>query len=674
MKNFLFAILVFCAWPASGLLAQTCTHPGQNPGTAFPVCGTGTFIQQSVNLCGGRSVVNPGCSSGVLRDVNPYWYKFTCYESGTLGFTITPNSGDSDYDWQLYDITGANPNDVFTNPRLTIAANWSQYPGETGTRASAASLIECEGPRPKYSKLPQITAGREYLLLVSHFTNTQAGYKLEFKGGTAVITDTAKTRLRGLQAACSGQELYLKLSKRVKCNSLSDDGSEFLLGGTSATVVAAEGFGCGSGFDFDSVKLTLSEPLPPGTYSIITQEGGDGNTLLDACDTQMETGLTMNVTVQQASHSEMVHIMETGCAPNYLDVVMSFPVDCNSIADDGSDFILSGPDNISISGIDKTSCQNDLMTTIRLRLDKPIQTAGIYTLTLQTGSDGNTLVNACALATPAGDTLQVVGYDSVSVAVIASPVSGCDADTVLFHLPGYNAATQYTWVFDNVRESNLPPSFQRVYPQPGRYTYGIIATNGVCTDSAMNGEFLFERIPVKAGFKFSEFACPGDSVVFMDNSSGDPVAWEWNFGNGQGSLESNPPAQVYLANAIPNSVQEIPVRLRVMNATGCTSDTTATVKIPNTCYIAVPTGFTPNGDGLNDYLYPLNAWKAKDLKFRVFDRFGQIVWDTSDWTRKWDGTLNGTPLPTGTFVWFLEYTDAVNGQHVVLKGTTTLIR
>ena len=93
----------------------------------------------------------------------------------------------------------------------------------------------------------------------------------------------------------------------------------------------------------------------------------------------------------------------------------------------------------------------------------------------------------------------------------------------------------------------------------------------------------------------------------------------------------------------------------------------------NSCYIAVPSAFTPNNDGLNDFLYPLNAYKATDLQFRVYDRWGRTVFETRDWTRKWDGTINGVPQPTGVYVWILQYTDEKK-QRIFLKGTAALIR
>ena len=70
----------------------------------------------------------------------------------------------------------------------------------------------------------------------------------------------------------------------------------------------------------------------------------------------------------------------------------------------------------------------------------------------------------------------------------------------------------------------------------------------------------------------------------------------------------------------------------------------------------------------------LNAYKADNLEFRVYNRWGQLVFETKDWTRKWNGTINGNPQAAGTYVWMLQYTHHDTGQHFSLKGTTVLIR
>ena len=94
----------------------------------------------------------------------------------------------------------------------------------------------------------------------------------------------------------------------------------------------------------------------------------------------------------------------------------------------------------------------------------------------------------------------------------------------------------------------------------------------------------------------------------------------------------------------------------------------------NNCFIAVPSAFTPNSDGLNDFLYPLNAYKAVGLSFSVYNRFGQRLFYTNDWIKKWDGTFKGQGADPGTYVWVLTYTDRDTNKRVEQKGTTVLIR
>ena len=98
IRNYLVAILFILFSPAGN--AQICTSLGQIPSTAFPVCGTATFHQREVPICGGRVIPAP-CDGTLFTDKNPYWYQFTCFESGTLSFRITPDIIFDDYDAAL---------------------------------------------------------------------------------------------------------------------------------------------------------------------------------------------------------------------------------------------------------------------------------------------------------------------------------------------------------------------------------------------------------------------------------------------------------------------------------------------------------------------------------------------------------------------------------------------
>src|SRR5688572_5185687 len=175
LKSAFTLLLISLLCGQTAVFAQDCTEIGQTPGTAFPVCATTAFNQTSVPICGNTGLVVPGCSNGGsagYQNKNPYWYRIVCYASGTLSFIITPAADGEDYDWQLYDITGRNPNDVFgTNPPI-VTGNWAGTYGPTGASPTGVEHIECGSSpsqnKPTFAKSPQLIAGHTYLLMVSH--------------------------------------------------------------------------------------------------------------------------------------------------------------------------------------------------------------------------------------------------------------------------------------------------------------------------------------------------------------------------------------------------------------------------------------------------------------------------------------------------------------------------
>ena len=273
-----FGILFFVAICVTAK-SQTCTVPGQLPSTAFPVCGTTAFQQTTVPICTTHDLYVPGCSgSGGAQyaDKNPYWYKFTCFTSGTLGFLITPNNAGDDYDWQLYDITGHNPDDVFTDHSLVVTGNWSGSYGLTGTSSSGANFIQCASipsdNAPRFSTMPVLQAGHEYLLLVSHYTDSQSGYALSFGGGSAVITDPTIPGFKAIEVNCAGDIIRLKLKKKIRCNSVTGSGSEFYITPALASVISDNAVNCNGGFDSDSLLLQMDNLLPAGNYTYRTRK------------------------------------------------------------------------------------------------------------------------------------------------------------------------------------------------------------------------------------------------------------------------------------------------------------------------------------------------------------------------------------------------------------------
>ncbi|HEY6504611.1 MAG TPA: gliding motility-associated C-terminal domain-containing protein [Chitinophagaceae bacterium] len=112
--------------------------------------------------------------------------------------------------------------------------------------------------------------------------------------------------------------------------------------------------------------------------------------------------------------------------------------------------------------------------------------------------------------------------------------------------------------------------------------------------------------------------------------------------------------------------------LTATNNCGSTADDMSVVN--GVCKVHVPNAFTPNNDGLNDLFKALGTETVTQFNLKVFNRWGEVVFQTSDKTRGWDGKLSGVALPSAVFIYVLQYTDMNSPQPQTLKGTFVLIR
>jgi gliding motility-associated-like protein len=99
----------------------------------------------------------------------------------------------------------------------------------------------------------------------------------------------------------------------------------------------------------------------------------------------------------------------------------------------------------------------------------------------------------------------------------------------------------------------------------------------------------------------------------------------------------------------------------------------ALAPLPIKTGIYIPNAFTPNGDGLNETLKVFVSGMKEFHYFTIYNRYGQMIFTTTDAARGWDGKVQGKMQNTGSFVWLVEVVDQ-SGQIIQQKGATTLIR
>ena len=147
------------------------------------------------------------------------------------------------------------------------------------------------------------------------------------------------------------------------------------------------------------------------------------------------------------------------------------------------------------------------------------------------------------------------------------------------------------------------------------------------------------------------------------------VNYLWSPSTGLSSVTIANPIGQYASN-----IDSVKYKLVVSDAAGCADSAYVTVKVFKTNpYVFVPTAFTPNNDGLNDVVRPIAVGIERINYFRIYNRWGQLVFTTTINGKGWDGRINGMLQNSGVFVWMVnavEYT----GKSFFQKGTVTLIR
>lgn len=668
---------------SSSLYAQNtvCNLPGQQPSTAIQICADSVYHLDTLPSC--KEVYRselPGCYSRPIY--SPIWLRFKCYRSGSFGFRMRKDvpgatKGAAIQHWVVYDITGKNPEEVYTNPKLAVLYNIFDNPrgkdvAYTGAAPFGRSTFFCDKPTDtldNYCRMLSAQAGHDYLMLITPDAPWLAGVTVEFGlyNSTAIVINPGKPAIKETSLNCDGRKLQVVFNKLLNCNSLAPDGSDFSLSAESNHITSALVKNCIAGY-MDTIELTFNQPLPPGDYSMYTQKGTDGNTLYDACGNQLIEDTMIKFKVLSSRFSDLDTVSKLGCLPESATLTFAEPVLCTSIANDGSDFTISGPSLINITRVG-TMCHNGYTKSVQLFFDKPISTGGKYQIVMARGTDNNTLLGECQLETPVGRSVEFDVTGSISPRFSYTINSSCKADTVHFSHPAANLAAQWTWTINNTVACHSN-SFSHVFKEAGEQNVQLTVSNGACSNNYSESIVLNRK--VKAAFDFPKSLCPEDKAEFRDKSIGNLKAWYWNFDNGFTSNHPSPGPQKLSAEQ--SGKRFFNIQLIVTDLDNCADTARNTVEALTNCYIAVPNAFTPNHDGKNDWLFPLNTNKARQIEFLVYNRYGQRIFRSVSADGKWDGTLNGLTQPPGLYLWSLSYTDTDTGKRISLRGSSMLIR
>lgn len=227
---------------------------------------------------------------------------------------------------------------------------------------------------------------------------------------------------------------------------------------------------------------------------------------------------------------------------------------------------------------------------------------------------------------------------------------------------GSDSLTTWNWTFgDGMTSTQQNPI--HVYSAAGEYDVTlIVAGQSGCSDTIMQ-TITVAVLPVADFTPASGSFNSGTDIQFTDIST-DATSWIWYFGDNDSSDVQNP-THVYNDNGT------FTVTLIITSSGGCKDTAVHTLDIQGGV-VAVPSAFTPNGDGFNDILF-VRGGPFEELEFRVYNEWGNMIFESSDASTGWDGTYKGQIQPAGTYIYTVTG-KTLQGEEINKHGDVTIIR
>jgi gliding motility-associated-like protein len=202
------------------------------------------------------------------------------------------------------------------------------------------------------------------------------------------------------------------------------------------------------------------------------------------------------------------------------------------------------------------------------------------------------------------------------------------------------------------------------YTKGGVYTVSLaLSTNRLCSTTISKDITIYEVVP----FAGNDTILAKGQPLQLNASGGEFYAWV----PPDGLTATNIPNPVL--KGPPEGILEMTYVLGVSNAQGCLGYDTINVKYYTGPEMYVPTAFSPNGDGQNDVFRFIPVGITEYEYFRIFNRWGQEVYSSTNFRKGWDGTIKGQPAPVDTYIWILAGKD-FTGKTILRKGTVTLVK
>ncbi len=276
----------------------------------------------------------------------------------------------------------------------------------------------------------------------------------------------------------------------------------------------------------------------------------------------------------------------------------------------------------------------------------------------------------------ADDGCSPTALDSVFIDVEQNPIadfttpnaSGCEPfDATITNTSTLFVPVKYFWDFgDGTTDTMTNPGVHR-YIKPGKYTVRLKAISAFgCVDSITKTDFIevFHNPVIKFSWDPKKIKKNDGRVNFkQDNKYTDE--FDFIFGDGN-QLTAEPNTNIAFMHKYTDTGYFY-VKLIARNNFNCSSELNDTLFVEDYFTWFIPTAFSPNKDGINEFFRPVSTF-VKGYQMEIYDRWGQLIYDESckdKWfqCKGWDGTFQGEPLPSDYFVYKITFTEEDGRRH-----------
>jgi gliding motility-associated-like protein len=229
-----------------------------------------------------------------------------------------------------------------------------------------------------------------------------------------------------------------------------------------------------------------------------------------------------------------------------------------------------------------------------------------------------------------------------------------------------------TWDFgDGASETGVIAT--HIYPTPGCYDVHveIVTFDGCTTDSTYEDFVCVWELPV-ADFDYSpEEPDILHNEVEFENLSESAMTYEWTFGDG-GTSDDFEPDHIYP----PYGNMTYPIQLIAITNKGCRDTIVKYVTIQEVIQYYIPNAFTPNEDPFNQFFSPVfvDGFIPQDYQMVIYNRWGELIWESYDYTVGWDGTYGDVFVEDGIYIWKIVFRENNSDKKYEDFGHITVLK